>query len=468
MKKRMDIELCTKFSLHQIGAVMTKLVLLLVTLLLVFSSAGVAYASTGVPTTLTTATTLATSTIPDRFILVGTDDASTNPPATGNILLYGFTPGQNPFASSTPTVVARFAGGIVQGLDILDYDNDGDLDFIAVVRFEDTQNDVWRYVPYFYENVESQYFSMTTIPNTLPYISGEWNAALADCTAADFNNPPDNLVDCIVAIGNESTPTVIYKYRNTGVPSTPFTRLDSTITANWAEDGITAVHARRMDSADFNGDGTGDFAIFDYPHGDTFEGEAIVYGHGSYDFGGINGHGGGEFPGAYIFNYDTPYSIATITAGQFAGNDTLPDIIVGGDDDGDPGQYWLYEQHAGAGAFEFTIAPTKVFDLNPDLSRGEPLQSGQPGAGVADAYDFNADNMMDVVATAGDMASGNISAGYTTIWYIQRQGPGTFYVSSPDTGLPVSPSSVIDIISTAQYGNVWSIAAPMTTKFGVG
>jgi hypothetical protein len=59
MKKRMGIQVRTKFSLRQLGAILTKPVLLLVALLLVFSSAGVACAGGGGGGGGGTATTMA-------------------------------------------------------------------------------------------------------------------------------------------------------------------------------------------------------------------------------------------------------------------------------------------------------------------------------------------------------------------------------------------------------------------------
>lgn len=429
----MGIQFRTKLNLcleKAEGEVMNKLILLLVAVLLVFSSSVLACAEIAHPEEIPEEITHPK----EEFILVGTGGSG-----GGAILLYRFyptSPQPDPFpAQQEPMLVANFGNGTVQGLDILDYENDGDLDFIALVRSETSPGtDVWEYDLHLFMNssIFNNEFTDVPIPDNLPDINGAWVAALADCTAADFDYPyllPPR-VDFIVSIGS-ADPTMIYKFRNC-IVGPPFEQLDNPLTENWA------THARRMDTADFNGDGRGDFATFDYPVGTNFTDDIVIRYRGDVPFCNPL-----DFDGIYWITQNTPASIATITAGQFD-NDTWPDVIVGGDDDGDPGQYWLYKND-GTGGFEHT--PVGVFDLGPS-----EWGSAQPGAGVADAYDFDTDGMMDVVATAGD-----IPVGQTTIYYIERTGSGTF--ASP---------LVIDTITTAQYGSVWSIAAPMTTDFGVG
>jgi hypothetical protein len=436
MKKTMAMRLRTRLGLHQIGAVLPKLALLLVAVLLVFSSGLVACTQQNGEEEEEENGSPAETTIPDEFILVGTAPSISKD--QGNILLYKFTSGMAPFASPTePMVVASFPGGTVQGLDILDYENDSDLDFVAVVRYETNTPDVWRYVLYFYENanINNTQFAVSSIED-LPEISGAWNAALTDCTAGDFDVPSDNRVDVIVMIG-DATPSVIYKFKNTGNLGTPFARqpYDVTDTQGWA------THARRMDSANFNPtqDQRGDFATFDYPAGVAFQDDVVVcYNNAPF-----------VFSTTYFITHNTT-SIHTITAGTFC-NSTAPDVIVGGDDDGDPGHYWLY-CNRGDGYFSGSFVD--AFDLNPAAGPGSPQS---PGGGVADAYDFNAAGKMDVVATAGDMNGMTALKGSHTIWYIESSGSATF----------AAPFE-IDIITTAAYGNVWSIAAPMTTRFGVG
>lgn len=373
--------------------------------------------------------------IPEYFILVGTGQSATN---EGNILLYGFDPSlANPFVYQQ-MIVASFAGGTVHGLDIFDYESDGDLDFVALVRFETgPHTDVWRYELFFCENIMGTHFAMTTIPDTLPDVQEAWYTGFADSTAADFDNDGD--VDLVIHIGS-TDPTVIYRFENTGFLPTPFVQLPfvSEDTEDWAR------HAKGMDSADFNGNGNADFATFDYPTAGDFN-DDVIYHHGS-------GTPLFTFTGTYYITHNTPHAIGTITAGQF-NEDSSPDVIVGGDDDGDPGQYWLY-QNRGDGYF--SGSSVEVFDLNPDAE--PPGQSDMPGSGVGDAYDFDGDGMTDVVATAHD-----IPTGFTSLYFVKREGNKDFRYDTPQDFLNYPP---VHTIGANLYGNVAAIAAPMVTPFG--
>lgn len=381
------------------------------------------------------------------FILVGTDNSSDD--GKGKVLLYSFDSSANPIFATTPVVAADFAGGVVQGLDIFDYDGDADLDFIALVGLQPDTD--WEFELFLFRNDGCFQFTKIPITSELPPSS---YAGLADCTAADFDYPCDERVDFIVAIGFLASPTKIFKFQNTGDINDPFEQLETTITENWAD------HAAKMDSADFNRDGLGDFTTFDYQVPAEFHDDVVIYQRGNTAFGSSD-----DFPAFYYVTphpLGTPSSISAITAGQFT-DGYWPDVIVGGDDDGDSGQYWLY---ANTGS-NFTGTPVEVFDLNPYT---ESKGHSQPGGGKADAYDFNADGMMDVVAFADRMA-GNITkatTGEVTIWYIERTGSGSFAAQWAGGGLPIAPSCIIDIIIKDEHGRAASIAAPPTTSFGVG
>lgn len=360
--------------------------------------------------------------IPEKFILVGTDK--------GRILLYEIDPGLGmpPFAYRGYFEEAVPANAVVQGLDIFDYDNDNDLDFIALVRTWLT-DDWWAFNVILFRNDVSAFTPVWVGP--LPAVNGVWYAALADATSADFDNDFD--IDFIVHIPDTtdpSVPTVIYRFENTGTDP-PFVRLQTHLmdVEDWAE------HAKGMDSADFFGTGptgwTG-FATFDYPHGADFHDDVVGR------LGDLSG-----FPLTGWITHSTPHSINTITAGQF-NNDNLPDVIVGGDDDGDPGQYWLYQNNGDW----LWGSPVEVFDLSAYESG-----SDMPGDGFADAYDFDGNGMMDVVATADLIPC----SPWTTLFFVPRIGPASFQTPQP-----------FDVINSSFYGGVTAIAAPMTTRFGVG
>ncbi|KYK29911.1 MAG: hypothetical protein AYK19_19025 [Theionarchaea archaeon DG-70-1] len=361
---------------------------------------------------------------PEKFIVVGTDDQSTT--GAGNILLYGFDPSlPNPFVYR-PIVVESFPGGTVQGLDIFDYERDGDFDFIALVRFETSPgSDNWKYELHFFKN-EGCSFTKEAIDFSPPDVQGAWRSSLTDTTAADFNN--DTYVDFVVSIPSGlSTLTNIYEFRNLNSQSTPF--FDPI--GSFSSPG--SMNLRRMDAANFDVNNiNADFMIVDYVSGGNFQGDIYLY------------SGNGDFTFTSSVAVTTEKSVHTIAAGHFD-SDAWPDIIVGGDDDGDPGQYWYY-RNTGTGSF---LSPVEVFDLGPDEAG-----SDMPGAGVADAYDFDNDLKMDVVATASEVPLGS-----TTLYFIRRIG-------NAGGGSSVFNLYAIDIIDSLDYGYATSIAAPMTTRFG--
>ena len=94
-------------------------------------------------------------------------------------------------------------------------------------------------------------------------------------------------------------------------------------------------------------------------------------------------------------------------------NDGHCDAIVGQDDDVDPGQTWLYK---GDGTGNFTYFG-EAYDTNPSIESGGDC----PGAGCADAYDFDGDGNLDVVASAEPARGGE----YGTFFF-KGNGDGTF------------------------------------------
>jgi hypothetical protein len=124
----------------------------------------------------------------------------------------------------------------------------------------------------------------------------------------------------------------------------------------------------------------------------------------------LRGGGNGTFVDSVVFsnvNYDgTP----ALVSGDFD-NDGHLDLIVGQDDAGDPGQTWLY---LGDGTGQFTyLGP--AYDTNPAVESGD----NRSGAGDADAYDFDADGNLDVIAAADGIG----------LLLFEGNGDGTFQSS---------------------------------------
>lgn len=354
---------------------------------------------------------MGSDTIPDKFILVGEDN--------GQILLYQFYPFA--FWGVAADVTTMVPNGVPMGLDIFDSDNDNDLDFIVLVR---SSTAPCSFTVYLFENTGTSFTNVwmsiiPRIPSTLDWTS------LSDTTSSDFNN--DNYIDFIVSI-DWSGLTEYFRFSNDGTNSfTPLDSLPPAYIATWA------THAAKMDSADFDGDGFGDFATFDYPLEADFQGKVAIY----------RGTGGFNFAPPIFASYKTPNSVATITAGQFD-HDSNPDIIIGGDDDGDPGQHWIY---SGDGNANLPDHPEAVFDLN--LLHGYPSNDKRDGS-PADSYDFDGDGKMDVVAASNPTLT---DPGLPKVHFLRRTAPKDF-----------QPPDEIAVLSF----HVTAIAAPMTTSLGGG
>jgi hypothetical protein len=104
----------------------------------------------------------------------------------------------------------------------------------------------------------------------------------------------------------------------------------------------------------------------------------------------LEGNGDGTFttPAEYIFTHQ--YPVNSVVFADFT-SDEVGDVIMGTDDDGDPGQAWLY-YGVGAGLFDTTAY--ECFDLEPTIESG----SDQPGTTSSGrTFDFDFDGNMDIM-----------------------------------------------------------------------
>ncbi len=159
-----------------------------------------------------------------------------------------------------------------------------------------------------------------------------------------------------------------------------------------------------IDCADMNGDSKVDIAVCTYSE---WTPGVLVY----------DGDGAGNFLLGTQFNpkNDISYlvNLHSLTVGDF-NNDGYMDIAVGQDDDGDPGGAWLYRGTA-SGNYVFG---GEAYDTNPIDEYG----IDRPGGGYADAYDFNRDGNLDIVASTNV----NPFVGPGEIMYFTGDGSGSF------------------------------------------
>ncbi len=101
-----------------------------------------------------------------------------------------------------------------------------------------------------------------------------------------------------------------------------------------------------------------------------------------------------------------------VLAGDFTG-DGLTDLVGGFDDDGDPGQVWIW-QTTSVSPSPFSGPGTEVFDVNP----GDESGNDEPGYGWGFPWDWDGDGDLDVVATV--LTSFNDSE--MTLWYVENIG----------------------------------------------
>jgi len=267
------------------------------------------------------------------------------------------------------------------GSAIADFDNDGDLDF----TIESGNGDSDLFI-----NDGTGGFAQTKVAEglSLSKYSGE-------STTADFNK--DGYYDYVVS----SSGAYIYLFTNNG--NNTFSK--STISADWFVTGSGLNFLSGIDTGDFNEDGNMDFLIAEYRE----YGTDLVYTY--------TGNGDGTF--TYKFAFDnTDYNggdTVAVVAGDFD-NDGHCDAIVGQDDDGEPGQTWLYK---GDDTGKFTYSG-EAYDTNPSRESG----SEYSGQGYADAYDFDGDGNLDVVASAHIYGGGDSGT-----FLFKGNGDGTFWAS---------------------------------------
>ncbi|MCP3879982.1 MAG: PKD domain-containing protein, partial [Sulfitobacter sp.] len=291
-------------------------------------------------------------------------------------------------------------GNYSRGIAVNDFDNDGDMDFVAG-RGVST---VGYY--YLFLNDGSNTFTKTAMVGT----QSNANSYAMDMATGDFNN--DGNMD-FAANGNHNT-TGIYLGDGKG----NFTKTE----LNWGHYG------RGMDTADFNHDGHTDIV------------------RGRYSSGYIDvywGDGSGTFPtSTYLGDVGSdPYGVV---AGDFD-NDGHPDVIANSGSNGDT----YFAKGNGDGTF---LAP--VYEASLDLNNH----------GAFDAFDYNGDGNLDVLIANYSGRTvyyypGNGNGTFGAAVTIGTTAGYCMAVSAPPSGPPVNrplalmapPAATIDKATSVDF-----------------
>ncbi len=310
-----------------------------------------------------------------RFVLAGDE-------ALGSVYYY---PSNDDGTFGSRSFIGDFDSA--DGLGIADFDNDGDYDFVVGCGANNTI--------YLYTNDGAGTFTRSTVATITTY------GYFSSLRAGDFNN--DGLMD-FVGGGAGATDDMNVSINNG----------DGTFTLLALDRSWSAFSIWGLDVGDFDSDGNLDIIMVDI-YGDAASGKIRLY----------LGNGDGTFTDLQVADLEAdagagePWGLA---AGDF-NSDGAMDIVVGGDGTyaADGGAFWLYTGD-GAGSLTFQ---GKVFDVD-DGYTSTPQ-------GAVDAYDFDRDGDLDIVAVNW---SGN------TLFFIEGNGDGTF---QPNTEVDTDLNQVLGV-----------------------
>lgn len=282
--------------------------------------------------------------------------------------------------------------GSCAGAAIADYDHDGDLDVFM--------GNIDTGAIYLFTNIGSGNFAPPILCTTIPAPLG------MDATIADFDNNGDY---DYIAVGSNRRDIYIVPNIAAGGPNPT---LIWTCRSGHVIDGV--------DAGDFNEDGNMDFLAVEYWTGS--DNEVRLF----------EGNGDGTFKNPVVA-FTAPSAatdgLPAVAVGDFNRDGHL-DAIYGHDDGGDPGQAWLY---LGDGNSNFAYRGD-AYDVNPAESGAD-----QPGGGLIDAFDFNKDGYLDIVATC--CWSGPADDPVKGVYYIPENTPPLPPYFNDPTG-PMDPSSI--------------------------
>ncbi|MBU1068795.1 VCBS repeat-containing protein [Myxococcota bacterium] len=340
---------------------------------------------------------------------------------------------------------------------VSDFDNNGSVDFLAVGD-SDTANasnplDLW----YFYRSNDITQGSSTTFEQRL--VDSALNVSLGSLIADLNNDHRIDLVQLAVVKPANITQGILYSLENTGTvrtancattedPANPngclFIRRQAADITPLVNNQWNVSLAR--DAVDFNGDGFRDLAITTMANGGDVAMPVYI----------LNGAGDGTFtvPTTSYFSHNSgPCGSSpanSIVFGDF-NDDSIGDIIMGFDDDGDPGSGWFYPGQINGGVFGFNFAACfEAIDINP-ANENDSDAAGVSGS--AQNFDFNFDGHQDVIL--GWNYQSAWAAPSRTVLYLGN-GNGTF-----------APVITIRDFPTTTYGSNFAIPQRLCAWFPI-
>ncbi|GEM_PF-1536199 len=305
------------------------------------------------------------------------------------------------------------------GFVISDFDNDGRTDFLARGFDDDdaTDDDVW----WFFRDADQNLFEQRLL--------GTWPSNPLEIVADTTNDELADLVDMVLVRPGYVTNASTFSYVNQGLMDTAtcFATEDPTNPAGcafvtfeaenldaWGSGQWVAKVAR--DAVDVDDDGNVDLALFTIASGGNSPVPVTI----SYG----NGDGTFTHDSTVHFRHNSSGCGASpansMVFGDFDGDD-IGDVVLGLDDDGDPGSAWFYPGRFTAEGFTFDrTGCVEAFDINP----GDESGSDRPGSsGSARSADIDFDGFPDVLVGYGyQQAWGGPSR--TELW--MATGSGTF------------------------------------------
>ena len=183
-----------------------------------------------------------------------------------------------------------------------------------------------------------------------------------------------------------------------GGDGTSWTLVDNAFTlADWDPDQDSIHESVALGSYDLTADGLPDlFACTNNTQSPTSC--TVHVGNGDGTFGAV--------PGTSLAQVVNGVAVADFTGGGL-------DVLGGLDDDGDPGQVWIWEPST-LGPAPYSGPGVAALDVNP----GDESGNDEPGYGWMFPWDWDGDGDQDIVANVLSSFNDNT----LTLWYVENLG----------------------------------------------